>query len=128
MKADTGALVDDDSNSSADELSQGRTPSTQDDERTPAERHAFLFQQNVRTGDADLRELHPLPSQIPYLLDVFSENVNSVVSILHMPTITKMARKFRESGMKDCTPADEALLFSVYYAAIISMEDSDVSF
>lgn len=82
----------------------------------------------MSSADHDLRELHPLPSQIPFLLDVFSENVNCIIQTVHMPTIIKVAREFRESGMRECTPANEALMFSIYYAALISMEEDDVSF
>jgi hypothetical protein len=75
----------------------------------------------------DLREFHPLPSQIPFLLDIFSENVNALGRIIHMPTIAKMVRDLRGSGMTSLTPANEALLFSIFYAAITSMEEEDVS-
>jgi hypothetical protein len=40
---------------------------------TPSERHAFLFRHNLSPSAPDLREFHPLPSPIPFLLDIFSE-------------------------------------------------------
>lgn len=124
---DTRGLPGDDSDSSEDDASPGKTPSTQELERTPSERHAFLFRHNLSPSAPDLREFHPLPSQIPFLLDVFSENVNFFIQIVHIPTITKMIRDLRGSGMARCTPANEALMFSIYYAAITSMEEDDVS-
>ena len=75
----------------------------------------------------DLREFHPLPSQVPFLLDMFSENVNSILRIVHVPTIAKMVRGLRGNDMMSLTPANKALMFSIYYAAITSMEDDDVS-
>ncbi len=39
-----------------------------------------------------------------------------------------MVRDWRGSGMTQSTPANEALMFSIYYAAITSMEEDDVSF
>ena len=102
-------------------------PSTQELERTPSERNAFLFRHNLSPLAPDLRDFHPLPSQIPFLLDVFSENVNVFIQIVHMPTITKMVRDLRGNGMTRCTPSNEALMFSIYYAAITSMEEDDVS-
>lgn len=91
--------------------------------RTPSERHAFLFRHNLSPSTPDLRDFHPLPSQIPFLLDVFSENVNVLARIVHIPTVTKMVR----DGKTRLTPANEALMFSIYYAAVISMEEDDVS-
>jgi hypothetical protein len=124
---DTRGLAGDESDSSEDEASSGKTPSTQELERTPSERHAFLFRHNLSPSAPNLREFHPLPSQIPFLLDVFSENVNFFIQIVHIPTVTKMVRDLRGSGMTRLTPANEALMFSIYYAAITSMEEDDVS-
>jgi hypothetical protein len=124
---DTRGLAGDESDNSEDEASPGKTPSTQELERTPSERHAFLFRHNLSPSAPNLREFHPLPSQIPFLLDVFSENVNFFIQIVHIPTVTKMVRDLRGSGMTRLTPANEALMFSIYYAAVTSMEEDDVS-
>ena len=128
LKVDTRGLAGDESDSSEDELLPGKIPSTQELERTPSDRHAFLFRHNLNPVVHDLREFHPLPSQIPFLLDVFSENVNLFIQIVHIPTVTKMVRDLRGNGMTRCTPANEALMFSIYYAAITSMEEDDVSY
>jgi hypothetical protein len=123
-----GGLAGDESDSSEDEASPGKTPSTQELERTPSERHAFLFGHNLSPATThDLREFHPLPSQIPFLLDVFSENVNIFVQIVHIPTVTKMVSGLRGSDRSRLTPANEALMFSIYYAAITCMEEDDVN-
>ena len=124
---DSHGLEESDSESLGDEALTSKTPSTQEIGRTPEERHAFLFRHNLNRSDPSLRDFHPLPSQIPFLLDIFSENVNSIIRIVHMPTLTKMIRDLRGSDMSRLTPANEALIFSVYYAAITSMEENDVS-
>ena len=124
---DTRGLAGDESDNSEDEASPEQIPPTQELERTPSERYAFLFRHNLSPVAPDLRDFHPLPSQIPFLLDVFSENVNWLIQIVHMPTVTKMFRDLRGSGMTRCTPANEALMFSIYYAAVTSMEEDDVS-
>ena len=124
---DTRGLAGDESDSSEDEASPAKTSSTYELERTPSERHAFLFGHNLSSSGPDLRDFHPLPSQVPFLLDMFSENVNFFVQIVHIPTVTKMVRDMRGSGMARLTPANEALMFSIYYAAITSMEEDDVS-
>ncbi|KAI3321590.1 hypothetical protein HD806DRAFT_524048 [Xylariaceae sp. AK1471] len=126
IKVEAQSLAEVGPDSSEDEGLSGTSPSTRELERTPAERHAFLFRHNLNSSGPDLRELHPLPSQIPFLLDVFSENVNYIVQIVHMPTIKKMVRRPRGNDIIQLTPANEALMFSIYYAAITSMDEDDV--
>jgi hypothetical protein len=123
----TGGLEEGESDSSVDEASFGRTPSTRELERRPSDRHAFLFRHNLSPSSPDLREFHPLPSQISFLLDVFSENVNYMAPIVHMPSVTKMVRDLRGNPTARLTLPNEALMFSIYYAAITSMEEEDVS-
>ncbi|KAI0857256.1 hypothetical protein F4860DRAFT_362935 [Xylaria cubensis] len=126
IRMETQHLAEADLDASEDEELSGTSPSTYELERTASERHAFLFQHNLNSSGPDLRELHPLPSQIPFLLDVFKENVNAAVQIVHMPTITKIARRSRGTDIASLTLANEALMFSIYYAAITSMEEDDV--
>jgi hypothetical protein len=59
---------------------------------------------------------------------MFCENVISMGRIIHVPTITKLVRDLRGSDMTSLTPANEALMFSIYYAAVTSMEEDDASF
>jgi len=86
--------------------------------------HAFLL--GYRSADVDLRPPHPLPSQIPYIWQVFQENVDPLVKILHIPTMNKLIREIR-TDLDNLTPSTEALMFSIYYSAITSLEDEDVS-
>ena len=124
---DTRNLAEDDSDSLEDEPSPGKTSSTHELERTPSERHGFLFRHNLSSPAPDLRDFHPLPSQIPFLLNVFSENINIIVPMVHLPTITKMIRGLPGSDVTRLTPSNEALMFAIYYATITSMEEDDVS-
>jgi hypothetical protein len=117
-----------DTSEDEDDFSSSKSPSTQELQRTPADRHAFLFRHNLSPSAPDLREFHPLPSQIPFLLEIFSENVNSMGRVVHVPTVTKMIRDLRGRDMTSLTPANETLMFSIYYAAVTSMEEDDVSF
>jgi hypothetical protein len=127
IKAVAQYLAGDDSASSDDEVSSTKTPmSTHEPGRSPLDRHAFLFRQDPRNSSADLHELHPLVSQIPYLLDVFEENINQLFRIVHMPTVAHMVREARASRMKKVAPSDEALLFAIYYTAVTSLEEDDV--
>lgn len=124
---DTCGLAGDESDSSDEEALPGKASLIQELDRTPSERHAFLFRHDLSQPAPDLRQFHPLPSQIPFLLEVFSENVNLFVRVVHIPTVTKMVRDLRGGGMTSLTASNEALMFSIYYAAITSMEEDDVS-
>lgn len=123
---DTQDTLDQEYDSSEDEASAGTSQPTLELERTPTERHAFLFRHNLTKSQPDHRHFHPLPSQIPFLLDVYAENVNFIIQAVHLPTLKNMVRELR-GDMTRLTPANEALMFSIYYATITSMEEDDVS-
>ncbi|KAI0132990.1 fungal-specific transcription factor domain-containing protein [Xylariales sp. AK1849] len=124
---DAEGLGGEEYDSSEDEESLGNAPSTQELDRTPSERHAFLFRHSLSPPFPDLHDLHPLPSQIPFLLNVFSDNVNFMVQVVHIPTVNRMIRDLRGAGLSALTPANEALMFAIYYASITSMEEEDIS-
>lgn len=44
-----------------------------------------------------------------------------------MPTVSKMMRGMRGNDVSNLTPANEALMFAISYAAVTSMEEDDVS-
>ncbi|OJJ43035.1 hypothetical protein ASPZODRAFT_136578 [Penicilliopsis zonata CBS 506.65] len=124
LKMETHGLAGDDSDTSEDE--EEPAVDRAELESTPLERHAFLFRHNLGLSGSKLSDFRPLPSQIPFLLEVFAENVNLPLQILHMPTITRMVRDLRGSDEASLTPSNEALMLSIYYAAITSMEEDDV--
>ncbi|CAK7223067.1 hypothetical protein SEUCBS140593_005112 [Sporothrix eucalyptigena] len=103
--------------------------------RTPADRSAFLFGHNLQPALGEASQYRPLPSQIPFLFQVYIVNVNMLSQIVHVPTINKIvtgllgdttADAEQQSGYLQLTPATEALMFAIYYAAVVSMEDEDV--
>ncbi|RBR10704.1 uncharacterized protein FIESC28_09351 [Fusarium coffeatum] len=124
LQMDTRRMGDDGASSEDDDF-PASTPSTQEQHREPAERHAFLFQNDMSPSSLGGQDFNPLPSQIPFLLDVFEENMNIIMHVVHMPSIRKMVRSSRGSKPQ-ITFKHQALLFSIYYAAITSMEDEDV--
>ncbi|KAI1808975.1 fungal-specific transcription factor domain-containing protein [Daldinia bambusicola] len=126
LKMETEGLAVGDYDSSEDEDSLSKTPSTRELDRTPSQRHAFLFRHNLTSHGPDIRDLHPPLSQIPFLVDVFDQNVNILTQIVHMPTVNRVIQNLQDSGLSILTPADEALMFSIYYAAVTSMEEEDV--
>ncbi|MCJ1438641.1 hypothetical protein MMC27_008031 [Xylographa pallens] len=123
LKMDASELAGAESYTSEDDDFPQKTPSAQELEWISSKRHAFLFRHNLNAANPDMRDYYPLPSQIPFLLIVFSENVNRFFGIVHIPTVSKMVRS---SDMNSLTPANEALLFSIYYAAVTSMEEADI--
>ena len=125
---DTRSLAGYESVSSEDDAMPSEMSSTPELDRTPSERHAFLFRHNLNPSDPTLHDLRPLPSQIPFLLETFSENVNVLLRIVHISTVTKMVRDLRGGSATELTPSNEALMFSIYYAAVTSMEEDEVSF
>lgn len=83
------------------------------------------FIMGYRSADVDLRPLHPLPSQIPFLWQIYQENVDPVLKILHVPSIEQLMRE-RRGCLGSISPSTEALMFSIYYAAVTSMDAQEV--
>lgn len=128
MRLDVHDLAGEASDESEDNVAPEQGQAALEAERTPLDRHAFLFRHNMTLSDVEIRQLRPLPSQIPFLLDVFSENINIWLRNVHMPTIQKMARDMREGRLSKLTPSNDALMCAIYYTAVVSLEDDDVSF
>ncbi|KAI1772995.1 fungal-specific transcription factor domain-containing protein [Hypoxylon cercidicola] len=126
LKMEAEGLGGEGSDSSDNESLPGMTPSLRELDRTPSERHAFLFRHNLGSSAPDLGEFHPPASQVPFLLYVFSENINLMLQIIHMPSIKKKLADLRGNDYSAQTFANQALMFSIYYAAITSMEEDDV--
>ncbi|KAK8079223.1 fungal-specific transcription factor domain-containing protein [Apiospora phragmitis] len=126
LRMDTIHLANEDSESSEDDMSPENSQPTGELQRTPSDRNAFIFGHNISSFPSSSSDLHPLPSQVSYLLDVYSDNVNFMAQAVHMPSVSKLAREMRSKGTASLTPSNEALLFAMYYAAITSMEDDDV--
>ncbi|CAK7209140.1 hypothetical protein SCUCBS95973_000350 [Sporothrix curviconia] len=103
--------------------------------RTAADRSAFLFGHNLQPALGEASQYRPLPSQIPFLFQVFIVNVNMLTQIVHVPTINKIVNGLlgdttadagrqttdadQQSGYLQLTPATEALMFAIYYAAVV---------
>lgn len=99
--------------------------STEDEDDAQSPEHerqpnhqAFLF--GYSSIMHDLRELHPTPSQIFILWEVFKENVDPIVRILHRPTAKTILMNAASSLDRVSKPA-EALLFAIYFGAVVSL-------
>ncbi|KAH7482695.1 hypothetical protein FOMA001_g6593 [Fusarium oxysporum f. sp. matthiolae] len=85
--------------------------------------HSFLF--GYSSADVDLTGLHPLPAQGSFLWQIYLENIEPLVKVLHIPTMSRLMTQVRR-GEHDLRPGDEALVFAIYYSAVTSMETQEV--
>ena len=111
-------LTDEDSDDSGVEETPDASPATMIHDH-----HSFIL--GYRSADVDLQQCHPLPQQIPLLWSVFQENVDPLVKVIHKPTMELVLREARKSSAS-LSPANEALVFSIYYAAVTSMTSDEV--
>lgn len=120
LRRETQDLTDEDS----DEYDVEPSPQSASQEKGNLVNHQ-CFVLGYRSADVDLRPLHPLPSQIPFMWQVYQENVDPILKILHVPTTSKLIREVR-NNLDSLTPSTEALMFSIYYAAITSLDEEEV--
>ncbi|KAG9692979.1 hypothetical protein KCU95_g6772, partial [Aureobasidium melanogenum] len=79
----------------------------------------LIFGQSV----VNLSDKHPDPSRIIWLWSTYLENVNILVRILHIPTVQPLILNMASDPTRPKTK--EALLFSIYLAAICSVPQCD---
>lgn len=78
------------------------------------------------SSDVNLKSLHPLPSQIPFYWNTFLENVQPLSMVVHTTTMAKVIKDV-QNNLDSLSPSTEALMFSIYFATIISMSAAEVS-
>jgi hypothetical protein len=73
---------------------------------------------------SSLLSLHPQPVQIFQLWQTFLDNVNPLTKLLHAPTVQQLV--LGASGYLENLPTSiEALMFSIYHCAVMSMTSED---
>lgn len=77
------------------------------------------------SSEVDLKRLHPPRSQIPVYWQTFQANVNPVTKLVHVPTMDKVIAE-AQNNLDSFSPSTEALMFSIYFATIISMTPENV--
>ena len=95
----------------ADDPSSPETNSTS----VESDHQSFVF--GYSSANVNMRDLHPLPSQLPFYLQIYAARVDPVVKILHMPSMEKAIKEAQENH-GSLTRSKEALLFSIYFAVI----------
>lgn len=71
-------------------------------------------------------DLHPLPSQTLFLWQIYIDNVDPFMKVLHLPTMTKVIRELRGSR-HSLDSSMQALVLVISLAAIMSLKDEEVS-
>lgn len=87
------------------------TASTNEDEH-----QGYVF--GYSSSALDLRELHPLPSQLPFYLKMYSLKVDPVQKMLHIPSMEKLVEE-AQNNLDGLSRSKEALLFSLYFSVIV---------
>lgn len=74
---------------------------------------------------ASVTELHPPAVQIFQLWQIYLDNVNPLLKLTHTPTLQGQLIEAAANPSKTSKPL-EALLFSIYFMAVISLTDDEV--
>ncbi|OJD12422.1 hypothetical protein AJ78_06986 [Emergomyces pasteurianus Ep9510] len=106
---------------SSDDEEEYSSPENQGLRSTYSQNHdGFLF---GFASPQSLREFHPSRDQMLMLLDTYLDNVAPLLPIFHRPTI-RQCFLTASNNLDVLNKNSEAALFSVYYAAITSMDPS----
>lgn len=120
IREETQKLTDNDSDFSESDENSNDSPNGS----SVQDHHAFVF--GYRSADVNLQQCHPMPSQIPFLWTVYKENVDPFVKVAHVPSVDILLREARKD-LNSLSPGSEALLFSIYFGAVVSLEPQEVS-
>ena len=101
---------------------------TQESGQTPSDTQSpkpMLFGSSPLPS-ADLRMLHPHPTHMSALCDIYIENVDPMAKCLHTPSLRNLVSHAAANNQD--IPSNtyvEALLFAMYYAAITSLTNEE---
>lgn len=114
MRTGVNSLSDDTAYSSDEEEAASPKPESSHD--------SFIF--GYRSSGLDLAPYHPSPAQMLRLWQIYQNNVESALKIIHVPTVDRLFRDL--SAGATASPQEEPLVFTIYFAAIVSLEEDDV--
>ena len=91
------------------------------------QRHTGYYNFLLRSVSAapQQEDLHPLPSQMLFLWQIYTENIDPFIKILHVPTTTKIIHELR-GRYYSLDLSMQALLLVIALAAIMSLEGEEV--
>jgi len=94
------------------------SPTTQDDSTPPKNENggqSFVF--GYSSSNVNLRALHPLPSQLPFYLQVYTRSVDPLIKLLHIPFLEKIIKEPAEN-LDLLSRSNEVLLFAIYLSVV----------
>ena len=83
----------------------------------------FIFGMSIAPEPSGLHYLHPPETRIFTLWQIYLENVDPLLKIVHVPTTQGQILRAC-SHLGTIPPPVEAVMFSMYYSAITSLQDS----
>ena len=86
---------------------------------TPSTSAGLLFHHTCTA--VSVETLHPSPAIVSALWQVFKDNVDPLVKVLHRPSTEKILRK-ASSAVSSTSKSEQALLFAIYLAAVNSVD------
>ncbi|KAK5069644.1 hypothetical protein LTR64_008325 [Lithohypha guttulata] len=105
---------------SSDEEADPPEPGGADGSKRYHHHQGFLF--GYSSLMHDMLELRPSPSRIFIIWEIFKDNVDPVMKLLHVPTVNHMITKAAVNPGQ-LSKAAEALFYSICFAAVVSMKD-----
>ncbi|KAK5445354.1 hypothetical protein LTS15_010135 [Exophiala xenobiotica] len=117
-------------NADKDTAAKGDHPTTTEIDSVPSAEtineagryQGFIFA--FSSESVDLHQLHPIEGRIFTMWQVFLENVDPLVKLIHVPTIQRQILHASQN-LANIPPAFESLMFSMYYAAVTSVQCAD---
>lgn len=101
----------------------GSSTMSMSDDRRHTSFYNFLLR---NTSAAHKREdLHPPPLQMQFLWQIYMDNVDPFMKVLHVPSMTKVIRELRGS-YNSLDPSMQALVLVISFAACVSLEEDEV--
>ncbi|CAG9945840.1 unnamed protein product, partial [Clonostachys rosea f. rosea IK726] len=82
------------------------------------------FFSGMQTGGSDTVR-QPLPSQVPYLWQVYVDNVDPFIKILHVPSMGKIIKQAK-GKFDSLSEGLRALMYAISLAAITSLDEIEV--
>ncbi|KAF1816509.1 hypothetical protein P152DRAFT_428643 [Eremomyces bilateralis CBS 781.70] len=99
----------------------------EEEEYSPGSSHQSSHQGYIfgySSKSKDLSDLHPPADLIPVYWEVFKENIDPLLKILHVPTMEQVILDYRDN-LDTLKPGCEALLFAIYYNCATSTTDEE---
>jgi hypothetical protein len=84
----------------------------------------FIF--GVSSIFEDLSYFHPPLSQVLYYWQVYLDNCECLLKLIHTPTVNLIIQNTVRNDFHDLDKSDELLMFCFYFAAITSLTEDEV--